>query len=60
MVLGANLNGKKFSTVPGDLVTEVTINRKVKVREGPMRGGYSTSTDAKNDFVFNPHILAEF
>ena len=39
--------------------SEVTINREVKVRGGPMRGGCSTSFDAENDFVLNSHILAE-
>ena len=45
--------------MPGDLGTEVTINREVKVRGGQIRGGYSTSFDADNDFALNPHILAE-
>ena len=57
--IGASLSGKKFSTIPGDLVTEVTIYREVKVRGGPMRGGFSTRFDAENDFVLNSHILAE-
>ena len=43
----------------GDLVTEVTINREVKVRGGPVIGGYSTSVDADIDFVLNSHILAK-
>ena len=45
--------------MPGDLVTEVAINREVEVREGPLRGGYCTGSDAWNDFVFNSHSLAE-
>ena len=57
--LGASLSGKKFSTIPGDLVTEVKINREAKVRGVPMIGGYSTSFDAENDFVLKSHILAE-
>ena len=41
----------------GDLITEVTINRKVKVRGGPMMGGYSTS-DKKNDtFIKTTHAM---
>ena len=55
--IGASLSGIKFFTMPGDLGTEVTINREVKVPGGPMRGGYSTNFDAENDFVLNPHIL---
>ena len=58
--IGASLSGKKFSTIPGDLVTEVTINKEVKVRGGPMRGGYSISFDAENDFVLNSHIYLNF
>ena len=30
--IGASLSGKRFSTIPGDLVTEVTINRELKIR----------------------------
>ena len=37
--LGVSLRGNKFLTIPGDLVNEVIINRDVKVRIGPMRGG---------------------
>ena len=51
--LGPSLNGNKYSTIPGGLVTEVTINRVVKVRGGPMRGGYSTAINAENDFILN-------
>ena len=57
--LGARPSGNKFSTIPGDLVTEVTITRKVKVGGGPMRGGYSPSIDAKNDFILRSDILAK-
>ena len=57
--LVASLSGNKFSTIPGDLVNEVTINREVKVKGGPMRGGCSTSIDAENDFILNSHILAK-
>ena len=57
--IGTGLSGKKVSTISGTLVTEVTINREVKVRGEPVRGGYSTSFDAENDFVLNFHILAE-
>ena len=57
--LGASFSGKRFSTIQGDLVIEVTINREAKVRGVPMIGGYSTSFDAENGFVLNSHILAE-
>ena len=57
--LGASLSGYKFSSIRGDLVNEVTINREIKVRGGPMRGGYSISIDAHNDFIVNSHILSK-
>ena len=57
--IGTSLTGEKFSTTPGDLLTEVTTNREVKVRRMPMRGGHSTSFDAESDFVLISHILAE-
>ena len=57
--MGASLSGRKFSTIPGDLVTEVTVNREVKVRGGPMRGGYSTSGETVDDFVLNTHSIAK-
>ena len=57
--MGASLSGRKFSTIPGDLVTEVTVNREVKIRGGPMRGGYSTSAEAVDDFVLNTHSIAK-
>ena len=45
--------------IPEDLVTEVTINREVKVRGEPTREGFSTIFDLENVFVINSHILAE-
>ena len=57
--LGASLSGNTFSTIPGDLVTKVAINRQVKVRGGPMGGRYSTSINAENDFILNSHVLAK-
>ena len=48
--------GNKFSTIPGDLVTELAIYREVKVRGGPIRGGHSASVNAEN-FVLNSHLL---
>ena len=57
--MGASLTGRKFSTFPGDLVTEVTVNREVKIRGGLMRGGYSTSVETVDDFILNTHALAK-
>ena len=57
--LGANLSGKRFSIIPEDLVKEVTISIEVKVCGGQLRGGYSTSFYAENNFDLNSHIIAE-
>ena len=53
---GDGLSGNKFSTIQGDLVTEVAIYREVKVRGGPMRGDHSASINAEN-FILNSHML---
>ena len=55
----ASLPGRKFSSIPGDLVTEVTVNQEVKIRGSPMRDGYSTSVEAVGDFILNTHALAK-
>ena len=45
--------------IPEDIVTEVTINREVKVHGEPTREVFSTIFDLENVFVINSHILAE-
>ena len=56
---GGSLNGEPLSTIHGDLITEVTINREVKVRGYPMMGGYSPS-DKKNDaFIKTSHVMGK-
>ena len=54
-----SLTRRKLSTIPGDLVTEVTVNREVKIRGGPLRGGYSTFVEAFDDFILNTYALAK-
>ena len=56
---GGSLSGFPFSTIHGDLITECTINREVKVRGGPMRGGFSTSEDANDAFLKTSHVMAK-
>ena len=36
-----------------------TINRDVRVRDGPVRSGCTTSIDADNAFILNTHIVAK-
>ena len=57
--MGASLTGRKFSTIRGDLVTEVTVNQEVKTRGGPMRDGYNTSVEDADDFILSTHSLAK-
>ena len=40
------------------LITETTINGKVKVRGGPMRGCYSTSERTTDNFIKASHVMA--
>ena len=54
-----SLSGEPFSTIHGDLITEITINREVKVRGGPMQGGYSTSKQTTDAFIKTSHLMAK-
>ena len=56
---GGSISGKNFSTIHGDLITETTINREVKVRGGAMRGGFSTSKKANDTFIKTSHLMAK-
>ena len=56
---GGSITGKPFSTEHGDYMIETTINREVKVRGGPMQGGYSTDLTSMNRYVQNTHHLAK-
>ena len=53
------MSGEQFSTIHGDLMTEVTINRDAKVRGGSMMGGYSTSDKTNDAFVKTSHVMAK-
>eukprot|EP00794_Sanderia_malayensis_P005788 gene5788-6486_t len=55
---GGSLTGKPFSTIHGDLIAEVTINREVKVRGGPMQYGFSTNERTTDAFIKTSHIIA--
>ena len=56
---GGSFTGAPFSTVYGDFISEVTVNREVKVRGGPMKGGFSTSLTAENAFIKTSHLMAK-
>ena len=55
--LGAGLCENKYSDIPGNLFTEVTINREVKVKGVPMRAMYNRSIDAENNFILHCRTL---
>ena len=54
---GESMSGESFSIIHGDLITEATINREVKVRGWPIRGGYSTSEKTTDTFIKTSHIM---
>ena len=43
--LGDRYSRNKCLTIPGDLVTKLTINKEVKVTGGSLRGGHNTTID---------------
>ena len=53
------MSGEPFSTIHGDLITEVTVNRQVKVRGGPMMGGYITSDKTNDAFIKTGQVMAK-
>ena len=53
------MSGEPFSTIYGDLITETTINREVKVRGGPMQGGFSIDVKTVDTFLKTSHIVAD-
>ena len=53
------MSSEPFSTIHGDLITETTINREVKVRGGPKQGGYSTNEQTTDTFIKTSHIMAK-
>ena len=57
--MGISWTRRKISSISGDLVTEVAVNREVKICGGPKRGGYSISVEAVDDFILNIHTLAK-
>ena len=52
---GASITGQKFSTIHGDLITEL-FNKQTKGTAGPFRAGFSTDIEAVNRWVSTIHI----
>ena len=56
---GGSFSGEPFSTIHGDLITETSINREVRVRGEPMQGGFSTDLRTVDTFMKTSHISAD-
>ena len=52
---GASIGGDKFSSIHGDLVTEL-FNKETKGTAGPFRAGFSTNTETVNTWVRTIHL----
>eukprot|EP00795_Rhopilema_esculentum_P006387 gene6387-11826_t len=55
---GGSVSCESFSTMHGELITEMTINREVTARGGPMQGGFSTDITAVDTFMKTSHFIA--
>ena len=55
--MGGSITGEKFSSIHGDLVTEL-FNKETKGTAGPFRAGFSTNIDEVNNWVNTIHIHA--
>ena len=56
--LGRSISGTPFSSIHGDLITEV-FNGQTKRQAGPHRSGFSTNVHAVNTRIKMPHIHAK-
>ncbi len=53
--MGASISSEPFSSINGDLVTEL-LNKETKGTSGPFRPGFSTNVDTVNTWVRTIHI----
>ena len=56
--IGGSLTGDQFSSLHGDLYTEL-FNKETKSTCGPFRSGFSTSNESVNNWVQTIHIHSE-
>ena len=52
---GASVSGERFTSIHGDLVTEL-FNKQTKDTAGPFRAGFSTDISAVNTWVRTIHV----
>ena len=55
---GASISGDKFSSIHGDLITEI-FNKETKGNSGPFRKGFSTDIDTVSTWVNTIHIHSQ-
>ena len=55
--MGGILSGDPFSTIHGDLITEL-FNKETKGTGGPFRAGFRKNSEAVNRWVHTIHIHA--
>ena len=51
----ASITGQKFSSIHGDLITEL-FNKQTKGTSAPFRSGFSTDFEAVNRWISTIHI----
>ena len=56
--IGGSLSGDKFSSIHGDIITDV-FNGEAKRQVGPHRSGFCTNVDAVNTWMKTTHIHAK-
>ena len=54
---GGSMSEEPFSTIHGDLITEISITRESKVGGGPMRGSYRASEETTDEFIKTSHVI---
>ena len=52
---GGSISGEPFSSIHGDLITEL-FNKATKGTRGPTRAGFSTNREAVNEWIVTIHI----
>lgn len=55
---GGSLGREQSSKIQGEFIKETKINRRVRVRVGPMRVGFSTPEKMNDNFIITTHVMA--
>lgn len=55
---GGSLGREQSSKIQGEFIKETKINRRVRVKVGPMRVGFSTPEKMNDNFIKTTHVMA--